>query len=33
MKNKWLIAHSEREQLINKGAHPGIKGENIKVYQ
>ncbi|WP_335576605.1 DUF4867 family protein [Priestia megaterium] len=33
MKNKWLIAHPEREQLINKGAHPGIKGENIKVYQ
>ncbi|GKU85175.1 hypothetical protein NCCP28_45710 [Niallia sp. NCCP-28] len=31
MKNKWLIAHPEREQLINKGAHPGIKGENIKV--
>ncbi|WP_213018133.1 DUF4867 family protein [Priestia megaterium] len=33
MKNKWLIAHPGREQLINKGAHPGIKGENIKVYQ
>jgi hypothetical protein len=33
MKNKWLIAYPEREQLINKGAHPGIKGENIKVYQ
>ena len=27
-RNKWVIAHSEREQLINRGAHPGILGEN-----
>lgn len=32
MKNKWLIAHPERKVLIDKGAYPGIKGENIEVY-
>ncbi|MBD1381563.1 DUF4867 family protein [Metabacillus arenae] len=32
MRNKWLIAHPERDVLINKGAYPGIKGENIEVY-
>ncbi len=27
-KNKWVIAHPEREPLIKQGAHPGIVGEN-----
>ncbi|OHR74179.1 hypothetical protein HMPREF3291_04550 [Bacillus sp. HMSC76G11] len=32
MKNKWLIAHPDREALIQKGAYPGIIGENVRVY-
>lgn len=32
MKNKWLIAHPERKPLIEKGAYPGIVGENVKVW-
>lgn len=28
MKNKWLLAHPERKILIDKGAYPGIDGEN-----
>ncbi len=32
MKNKWLIAHPERKLLIEKGAYPGIIGENIRVW-
>lgn len=32
MKNKWLLAHPDREVLINRGAYPGIKGENIQIY-
>ncbi|TDB50164.1 MULTISPECIES: DUF4867 family protein [Bacillaceae] len=31
MKNKWLLAHPDRKILIDKGAHPGIKGDNIQV--
>ncbi|WP_226639010.1 DUF4867 family protein [Priestia flexa] len=31
MKNKWLLAHPNRKMLIDKGAHPGIKGDNIQV--
>ncbi|MCM3545662.1 DUF4867 family protein [Priestia megaterium] len=31
MKNKWLLAHPERKMLIDKGAHAGIKGENLEV--
>jgi hypothetical protein len=31
MRNKWLLAHPERKPLINKGAYPGIKGENIEI--
>ena len=27
-KNKWVIAHPEREPLISQGAHPGLLGEN-----
>lgn len=27
-KNKWVIAHPEREPLIKQGAHPGLLGEN-----
>ena len=32
MKNKWLITHPERKPLIEKGAYPGIVGENIRVW-
>jgi len=31
MRNKWLLAHPERKQLIEKGAYPGIIGPNIVV--
>lgn len=27
-KNKWVIAHPDREPLIRQGAHPGFRGEN-----
>lgn len=27
-RNKWVIAHPEREPLIRQGAHPGLLGEN-----
>ena len=27
-KNKWVLAHPEREPLIKQGAHPGLLGEN-----
>lgn len=29
MKNKWLLAHPNREVLVKKGAFPGIYGENL----
>ncbi|TXT50316.1 MAG: hypothetical protein FD137_401 [Spirochaetes bacterium] len=32
MKNKWLIAHPERLPLVQKGAYPGIMGENIEIF-
>ena len=32
MKNKWLIAHPERLPLIQKGAYPGMMGENIEIF-
>ncbi len=32
MKNKWLIAHSERTPLVEKGAWPGLAGTNIEIY-
>jgi hypothetical protein len=32
MKNKWLIAHPERKPLIERGAFPGICGDNIEVF-
>ena len=31
MKNKWLIAHPERKALVERGAFPGIRGENIEI--
>lgn len=31
-KNKWVIAHPEREPLIKQGAYPGILGENIALH-
>lgn len=30
-RNKWLLAHPERKILIEKGAWPGITGENMEV--
>lgn len=30
-RNKWVIAHPDREQLISQGAYPGVIGENIKL--
>ena len=30
-RNKWLLAHPERKPLMEKGAWPGIVGENIEV--
>ena len=30
-KNKWVIAHPQREQLISQGAHPGVLGDNRKL--
>ncbi|WP_285767035.1 DUF4867 family protein [Peribacillus sp. SI8-4] len=32
MKNKWLLAHPERKQLVNKGAYAGIRGDNISIF-
>lgn len=31
MKNKWLLAHPERDALVKKGAYPGIYGENLTI--
>ncbi len=31
-KNKWVIAHPEREPLIKQGAHPGVIGENKELH-
>ncbi len=31
-KNKWVIAHPDREPLIKQGAYPGLLGENKKLY-
>ncbi len=30
-KNKWVISHPERKPLIDQGAHPGLKGDNIEL--
>jgi hypothetical protein len=29
--NKWLLAHPDRKPLMERGAFPGIRGENIEV--
>lgn len=29
MKNKWLLAHPDRDVLVKKGVYPGIYGENL----
>lgn len=29
MRNKWLIAHRDRQDLVAKGAYPGVVGENF----
>jgi hypothetical protein len=31
MRNKWLIAHPDRKVLVERGAFPGIRGENIEI--
>lgn len=31
-KNKWVLAHPEREALIRQGAVPGLIGENKELY-
>lgn len=31
-RNKWVIAHPEREPLIKQGAHPGLVGENKELH-
>ena len=31
-RNKWVIAHPEREPLVNQGAHPGLRGENKELH-
>ena len=31
-KNKWVIAHPDREPLIKQGAHPGPLGENKELF-
>ncbi len=30
-RNKWVIAHKDREPLVKQGAHVGLIGENIKL--
>lgn len=31
-RNKWVISHPDRQQLIDQGAYPGIIGENKELY-
>lgn len=31
-KNKWVLAHAEREPLIKQGAYPGLVGINKELY-
>jgi hypothetical protein len=31
MRNKWLVAHPDRTILVERGAFPGIRGENIEI--
>lgn len=31
-KNKWVIAHPDREPLVKQGAHPGLLGENKELF-
>lgn len=31
-RNKWVIAHPEREPLIKQGAYPGLVGENKELH-
>ncbi|MDD4573138.1 MAG: DUF4867 family protein, partial [Sphaerochaeta sp.] len=30
-KNKWMLAHPEREQLVSQNVHVGLVGENRMV--
>jgi len=32
LKNKWVVAHPEREPLIKQGAFPGVIGENRELF-
>lgn len=31
-KNKWVLAHPDREPLIRQGAYPGVTGSNKELY-
>lgn len=31
-RNKWIIAHPSRAQLIAQGAFPGVTGENVELF-
>ncbi len=31
-RNKWVLAHPEREPLMKQGAHPGVLGENKELH-
>ena len=31
-RNKWVIAHPERKQLISQGAYPGVTGINLELH-
>lgn len=31
-RNKWVIAHPQREPLIRQGAYPGLLGENKELH-
>lgn len=31
-RNKWVIAHPDREPLMRQGAHPGVMGENKELF-
>lgn len=31
-RNKWVIAHPDREPLIRQGAYPGVTGENKELF-
>jgi len=30
-KNKWLISHPDNHAVVNRGAYPGIHGNNFNI--